>query len=623
MKIDQRVLRFGLAIAFLVGFTLLIITRYALIAAEKGGAKASAMDSAERGLIMDREGRILAVDSPLYNIAVWRPETSAEAFPVELPKLASLFGVDAADILSRWKEGSSSFFYLKKRVTPQVARTIQEAKTTGSWAGVVVERVAGRLYPEKRLASHLIGFVGDANRGLVGIENKYDGDLLPATMPRRGETIQGNGVVLTIDSNIQYALEEIARKTAKETKAESVILLAGDARSGEILAYVAMPDFDPNDYLTSPESAWYDWASVFAYEPGSVFKAISMASVMDLGAIDAHTTFVCGGSYHKVTPSGEEIVIKDLGDHGVVDITGILEYSCNSGAGQAADRAATVDFYDKLISFGFGTRSGLTLPGESPGSLHSPETWSLRSKPTIAMGQEVLVTAVQMLAAATAIADGGVLRKPIVVSRLLRPDGSTLYENQGSDVRRAISAETSRMILASMEAGAGAQGTGRRAKVDDIRMAVKTGTAQVIDPETHRYSSTDFIASTLAIFPADAPRIVLYAAIVKPAGETLGGRIAAPMLRDAAEAILELTDIGRGASPVIRHTGSVSLPRLAPVEIGQVMPDLRGIPKRLLLPLLARKDLKVRIDGDGYVVAQRPPAGSPVAPGSEIVLELK
>jgi cell division protein FtsI (penicillin-binding protein 3) len=623
MKIDNRSLRFGLALAFLAVFAVFIVARYATLAGEKRAGLVSTLDSAERGLIMDREGRILAVDSPLYNIAVWRPETDRDGFPLEVDKLAALLGMDSADILSRWKDGSSSFFYLKKRVTPQVARSIQEAKAAGSWAGVVVERVAGRLYPEKRLASHLIGFVGDANRGLVGIENKYDADLLPAKPPTGNAPVQGSGVVLSIDSNIQFALEEVARKVAADTKAESVILLAGDALTGRILAYVAMPDFDPNDYLTSPESAWYDWASVYAYEPGSVFKAISMASVMDLGAIDEHTTFVCGGAYHKVTPSGEEITIKDLADHGVVDVTGILELSCNSGAGQAADRAATVDFYDKLVSFGFGSRTGLTLPGESPGSLRSPETWSLRSKPTIAMGQEVLVTAVQMLAAATALADGGILRKPVVVERVLRPDGSTLYENPSTEVRRVISEATAKKILASMEAGAGLQGTGHRAKVDDIRMAVKTGTAQMIDRETHRYSDKDFIASTLAIFPADAPRIVLYGAIVKPAGEMLGGRIAAPMIRDAAEAILEMSDIARSGSPVVQHSGTVSLPRLAPVVIGATMPDLRGMPKRLLLPLLARTDLKVRIEGDGYVASQSPAAGAPVVAGAEIVLELK
>ncbi len=624
MKPETRRWRYAVVLGFLSLFALVVIGRYAMLASEKGMFHASPLDSSERGPIMDREGRLLAVDSPLYNIAVWRPETDKDAFPAEVDKLASILEMDSGDILSRWKDGSSNFFYLKKRVAPQVARAIQEAKTEGAFSGIVVERVPGRLYPEKRLASHLIGFVGDENRGLVGIENKYDEELQPPPdAGAKGTPAIGYGVVLTIDADLQFSLEAIARRTMDETKAQAIILLAGDVRTGEILSYVAMPDFDPNDYVSSPPSAWYDWPSVYAYEPGSVFKIFSMSSVLDLGAIDMHTTFVCGGAYRKVAPSGEVIVIKDLADHGIVDVTKILEYSCNSGAAQAADRAATVDFYDKLTSFGFGTRTGLTLPGESPGSLRSPDTWSLRSKPTIAIGQEILVTASQMLAAATAVADGGLLRKPLLVKRLVRPDGTTIYDEQPVEVRRVISETTARSILTSMEAGAGLGGTGYRAKVGDIPMSVKTGTAQMIDPATHRYSDTDYIASTLAIFPSNDPQIVLYGVIIKPVGEMLGGRIAAPMIRDAAEAVLEQLPIERGGSPIIRHDGTVSLPRLSPVSIGETMPDLTGVPKRLLLPLLQRDDIKVKIVGDGWVAKQSPPAGSPVAPGMSIELDLK
>lgn len=623
MKLEARSLRYGVALGVLALFALLVLGRYAGLAGEKGRAAGPGVDMVERGPIMDREGRLLAVDSPLYNIAVWRPETDKTAFPEEAGKLASILEMDEGEILSRWQDGASNFFYLKKRVTPQAARAVQDAKDSGAFAGVVVERVPGRLYPEKRLASHLVGFVGDENRGLVGIENKYDSELLPTPAPGGPAPASGDGVVLTIDGDLQFSLEAIARRTMAETKAQAVMLLAGDVRTGEILAYVAMPDFDPNDYAASAQVSWYDWPSVYAYEPGSVFKVFSMASVLDLGAVDMHTTFVCGGAYRKVAPSGETIVIKDLADHGIVDVTGILEYSCNSGAAQAADRAATVDFYDKLSAFGFGSRTGLTLPGESPGSLRSPETWSLRSKPTIAMGQEILVTASQMLAAAMAVGDGGVLRKPLLVKSLLGPDGAKLYDDQPVAVRRVVSEATARSILHSMEAGAGLGGTGYRAKVDDIRMAVKTGTAQMIDPATRRYSDKDFIASTLAIFPADDPRIAIYGAIVKPVGETLGGRIAAPMIREAAEAALEQLPIPRSDSPSIVQGGSASLPRLSPVSIGDRMPDLRGVPKRLLLPLLQRQDIKVRISGDGWVAAQSPPPGSPVSPGMTIELELR
>lgn len=624
---SSRSWRYWTIIAILGLFALFIVLRYASLAAGPRAEQASQDVSIERGTIVDRSGRILAMDSPLYNIAVWRPETDKNAFPGDAERLASILGIDAADIRDRWAKGSADFFYLKKRAQPQEARAVQEAKAAGALQGVIVEKVPGRLYPEKRLASHLVGFVGDGNRGLAGIENKYDSDLLPSTLPpgsaASGESPRGASVVLSIDANIQYSLEDVGRKALTDTGAQAVILLAADARTGELLAYVALPDFDPNDYLSSPAESWYDWPSVYAYEPGSVFKVFTMASVLDLGGATEKTTFYCDGAYHATTPSGEKITIKCLGVHGTVNIEKILEYSCNAGAAYASDTVSDLDFYDKLVSFGFGARTGVALAGETAGQLRSPEQWSLRSKPTIAMGQEVLVSALQMTAAATAIANGGVLLKPIAVERLLTADGTTIYENAPQTVRRVVSEDAARAILADMEMVTGAGGTGRRANIRDLRMAVKTGTAQMIDPATHAYSDKDYIASTLAIFPADAPRIVLYLAIIKPVGESYGGRIAAPVIREAAEAILDITDVPRGDSPVVAHPGTVRIPAAAPVTIGDTMPDLTGTPKRLLLPLLGRKDIQVRLEGEGYVVKQSPAPGSPVKPGTQIDLELK
>jgi cell division protein FtsI (penicillin-binding protein 3) len=612
---NKRNIRYWTVVGFLGLFALVVVVRYAYLAASPAKAEAKAASDPERGMISDRNGRVLAMDSPLYNVAVWRPETDRKAFPKEAARLASITGVDEAEILDRWSKGGSDFFYLVKRAPPQLARAVQEAKDSGSFEGVVVEKVAGRLYPEKRLASHLGGFVGDGNSGLAGIEKRCDDELLGS----------GRSFTLTIDADVQFSLEEIARKAITSTGAESIILLAADARTGEILAYVAMPDFDPNDYSASPQEAWYDWPSVYHYEPGSVFKVFTMASVLDLGGATASTTFYCDGAYHKVAPSGEKITIKCLGSHGTVDIEKILEYSCNAGAAYAADKVESLDFYDRLRSFGFGSRTGLVVPSETPGLLRSPETWSLRSKPTIGMGQEIFVSAVQMTAAATAIANGGVLMKPLVIRRALEKDGSVAYANEPQVVRRVVSEDSAKTILAAMETVSSEAGTGKRAKVADLRMAVKTGTAQMIDPATQRYSEKDYIASTLAIFPADAPRAIVYLAIVKPTlgPSYFGGRIAAPLVKDAAEAILTVTGIPRGANPTVNHPGAVAVPPVKSLTIGDTMPDLRGAPKRLLMALLSRKDLSVTMNGEGYVVSQSPAPGEAVTQGTHISLEFR
>jgi cell division protein FtsI (penicillin-binding protein 3) len=615
--------RYWSALVAVAAFAAFVAGRYAYLAFTKGAPGRTAEPEIERGLIYDRDGRVLAMDSPLYNIAVWRPGTDAKEFPAEAARLSAISGLSAADILEKWSGGGQDFFYLARRVGPQAAESIKKEKDAGAFDGVVVEKVSGRLYPEKRLASHLVGFVGDGNRGRAGIESRYDEELLP--LEAAAGTRTGESLVLTIDADMQYSLEKVARKARESTGAEAVILLAADVATGAILSYVAMPDFDPNDYAASPASDWYDWPSVYHYEPGSVFKVFTMASVVDLGGADASSAFFCDGAYRMTTSSGEKITIKCLDSHGRVGIAEILSLSCNAGAGYASDTVDKLDFYERLRSFGFGSRTGIALPSETPGSLASPESWSGRSKPTIAMGQEVLVSATQMAAAAVAIANGGTLMKPYVVQRAMGPGGETLYESAPQAVRRVVSAATSRMIIDAMEKGASEEGTGRRAKIGDLRMAVKTGTAQMIDPATKKYSEKDYLASTLAIFPADEPRMVVYLAIVKPTQgpSYYGGRIAAPVMKEAVEAILEVTDLPRGGTPSVRAPAAVAIPPLKPATIGDAMPDLTGVPKRLLMPLLSRKDITVKLNGDGYVVSQSPAPGSPVAPGTEIVLELR
>lgn len=623
------------ALAVLGVFASLILARYAQLAfaAEKSGESA-ALDAGERGVIADRNGRVLAMDVPKYEVSVWRPSTQAEKFRAELPELAKMLGISADSIASRYDDGSQNYFYIARRISADEAMPIIEAKKNGKFIGVQVEEISGRLYPEGELASHLIGFTGEGNSGLDGIEIKYENELKPK--PRKADdgtgrlvdparkAPRGDTVTLSIDANLQYMIEEILEDTVKANGAESALALAMDVNTGEILAYVAEPGFDLNEYSSYDAETRRDLLSLYSYEPGSVFKIFSMASILDMGAITTKTIFNCDGAYRKALPSGEKIVIKDLGVYGKQTLSGVLAHSSNAGVGYASDRVSETDLYERLKSFGFGMKTGIGLSGESAGSLREPEKWSGRSKPTIAIGQEVMVTPLQMITAAAAIANGGLLLKPTTVSRIETADGETLFLHEPQVVRRVVSEETARVILDAMETTASMEGTGWRAKVPDIRMAVKTGTAQMIDPKTRAYSEKDYIASTLGIFPADEPRIALYIAIVKPRGASyLGGQVAAPVLREAAEAVLSCVDIGRGKSPSVVHGGSVVMPAEPEAAVGETMPDLRGYSKRSLLPLLERKDIEVVILGDGYVVSQTPEPGTKIGAGSKLVLNLK
>jgi cell division protein FtsI (penicillin-binding protein 3) len=374
----------------------------------------------------------------------------------------------------------------------------------------------------------------------------------------------------------------------------------------------------------SDENARMDRPAIWSYEPGSVFKVFSLSALINSGAIRGDTVFTCNGHYERTTARGEKITINCLGAHGPVTAREIIIYSCNAGAAYAADRLGAEPFYEYLRGLGFGARTGAGSPGETAGFLRPTERWSERSKPTIAMGQEIAVSALQMLQAATAIANDGVLVPPRIVSRVVSADGKTVKNYDAGQSRRVLSAETARTMREFMMDVTSSIGTGWRANVEDRSLAVKTGTAQIIDPATGRYSDTDFIASCIALLPAESPSLVLYLVIVKPQGASyLGGRIAAPPIREAAEALINYLGIPRGRNPQITHSGAVSIPPIPYPAVNETIPNFIGVAKRLLQPLLVREDLRFHVTGDGWVVRQRPAPGTPLAADTVIYLELE
>jgi cell division protein FtsI (penicillin-binding protein 3) len=569
---------------------------------------------AERGPILDRNGRFLALQTRLANISVWRPEIpDVEALSEEL---APILEMPAAEIRERITLSLSDFIYLKKQVDESTTRMITTIKDEGRLRGLTVEPVVGRIYPERNLASQIIGFTGDENNGLGGIEYAFDKTLA-------GDGKSGGSVVLTIDINVQYILERIAAKTLTENQAEAVMLVAMDPRTGDVLGSASLPGFDPNDIRSSDETGRMDRPATWSYEPGSVFKVFSLAALMDSGAIGGDTTFICNGSYERITGGGERIQINCLGAHGRVSPREIIVYSCNAGAAYASDRLGNTPFYNLLRNFGFGSRTGAGNPGETAGVIRPVETWSDRSKPTIAMGQELSVSALQMIQAATAVANDGILVPPRIISRIISADGKKIEPWDAGPSRRVLQSETARAMRDYMVDVTSDIGTGWRANVEDLSLAVKTGTAQIFDPVSKSYSKTDFIASCIALLPAESPSLILYLAIIKPRGEILGGRIAAPAIRESAEALVDYLGIPRGRNPQVIHSPTVEIPADRPLRINGQVPDFSGLAKRTVLPLLLRDDLHIEIRGDGWVRRQSPPPGTPITPDTVIILELE
>ncbi|MDR2730495.1 MAG: transpeptidase family protein [Treponema sp.] len=610
-------LRYNIIFSILIVFALYLLVYYGalIVKNDRPAIPRQSAGFTERGSILDRNGRYLAIQTRRADVSVWRPSISK--IEEVSRELGPVLDMKPADIIEKIESASSNFIYIKRQIDDSAARQLASLLEEKKIHGVTIEPIVGRIYPEKNLASQTIGFTGDRNRGLAGIEYAFD-DVLNGT-ENNGK---GSLVILTIDTTVQYILERIASQTMNETGAEAVMLLAMDPRTGDILGSASLPDFDPNNIRASDENSRMNRPVIWAYEPGSVFKIFSVAALLDSNAIFGNSVFLCNGVYERITKRGKKIEIKCLGAHGRVSAREIIINSCNAGAAYASDNLSSGIFYDILSDFGFGYRTGAGLSGETAGYLIPSQRWSDRSKPTLAIGQEIAVSAFQMLQAASAVSNDGILVPPKIVSRIVSPDGASLAW-EGGDSRRVLKAETARSMRSYMVDAASGIGTGWRASVDDLSLAVKTGTAQIIDPVTRRYSDTDFIASCIALLPAESPSLILYLVIIKPKGEIFGGRIAAPAIREAAEELIDYLGIPRGRNPQIDHSPNVTIPAARLPPILSHVPDFTGLAKRILLPLLLRDDISVEIHGDGWVRRQSPAAGTPVTAGMTIILELE
>ena len=581
-----------------------------------GGAE-SATFNRERGAIYDRNGRVLALQTELDTVTAWSPHVRDPQTTAEL--LAEILDLNEGELLERFR-GSTGFLIIKRTITPTESSQVGRLISEGNLPGIRLEPDTGRSYPERHLASHLLGYVGVDNIGLDGIEYSYNNHLLSPRVDGTEASI-GNRLYLTIDLTIQSELERMAHAALREQDADSVLLLAADATTGEYLAYVSVPNFDPNVFDQYSAELRRNRPISMVYEPGSVFKVFSVASFLELGGITPDDVFQTSGGY--VSPDGG-FTLRDVGNYGRLDVEGIIKHSSNVGAAYASERVQADALYHMIRRFGFGDQTGIGLPGEERGLLRDPSRWSARSKQTISIGQEIGVTANQIVAGATALANDGVLLKPHVVSRIVSPDGRIVREFGREPLREVISPRTARVLLEYMRASTEDSGTARRIRIDGVDIAAKTGTAEVFDQSIGAYSPQAFVASTLAILPADAPQLILYAVIVHPRGESIfGSRIAVPLVREAAEFLVPYLGIPTSRDQIARHSGriAVSTPQLP--ELTQTVPDYWGLPKRTLLPLLERDDLTVDIRGSGWVVRQSPAPGSAAEPGMTLRLDLE
>lgn len=576
----------------------------------------------ERGSILDRNGKVLAIQTKVYNLGVDPKKLREENYDIFAQILSPIIGIGSREISDKLKATTNSFTYIKKKISQSEADDVLAAVAAANIHGIRLEETTTRAYPENSMAAQLIGFVGSDNTGLAGIEHSLDSTLAP---PQNSKLINdyGNNVLLTIDSNLQYKLEQLAKSAMETTQAESMMLLAAEAKTGEILTYISLPSPNLNEYPSSTEAQRLNRPIGYSYEPGSVFKIFSVASFLDAGVISPDEKFVCDGVF-EVRTKGEVVRINCLDHHGTLTAREALKYSCNDALAQMSQKINAEYFLAQIHNLGFGSIPEIELEGKSAGSVKDTQDkfWSARSKPTIAIGQEISVTAVQMVQAATALANGGVPVPLTVVSKIVDKEDNVIYQHVPKPMPQIIKKSTADYVLSCMETTA-KSGTGSRANISDINIGVKTGTAQMLDEVHGGYSSTDFLSSCISVFPIEDPEIILYIVITKAKGETYGGRIVAPIIHDAANVIIDYLGMQRDRAISINHPGKITIPQDRPVAIATYMPDLTGYPKRLLTPLLSRTDLQITIKGDGWVVSQNPPPGTPVTENMAIELTLE
>ncbi len=621
--------RFRIFFIILLAATGLLVLQYArimLFGKSTGVGTTPSFPELQRGAIYDRNGRLMAIQTRLDSVTAWIPEIKDTEKTAAL--LGDILNLDVPALSERFADPDrQGFLYIKRQISPTESKLVNELIQSGSVSGIRLEPDLGRSYPEKDLASHVIGYVGTDNIGLDGIEYTFNQVLAPPEISTSDEKIlYGNDVYLTLDLNTQYITEQIARKTMEEHNPEGLMILVMGADTGELYSYVSLPSFDPNKFGRYSAAERNNLPVTLTYEPGSVMKIFSIASFLELGGIKVTDQFDTTGGYnpdifkkYKIPP------ITDLGAYGRLDTTGVLIHSSNVGTSLASDTVDSRDFYNMLKNFGFGSKTGLPLPGESSGILNTTDKWSVRSKPTIAFGQEIGVSAMQMITAATVFCNDGELLEPHIVRKVVSPSGEIIKEYERTAVREVISPEVAESVRLMMEqVVASPEGTVRRAQVPGLRISGKSGTAQKLDPETGTYSDTDYMSSVLALFPTDDPKLIVYVMLQVPRGQSIyGGRIASPIVKELARKLSPYYGIPIAGNTVIRHDGKVRLNQGKSVVVEDVLPDFTGLSKREVMAALEGTDIPLSLKGQGWVVFQFPPAGEPIDDNTSVFLEFQ
>lgn len=579
----------------------------------------------ERGEIIDRNGVALATNqsAPTVYVVPRQIENPAEA----AEKLARVLNMSVEkayryitkqSMIERIPEG--------RKLSFNKANEVRSLKLKG----VYIAEDSKRHYPFGAYLSHVLGFTGIDNQGLMGLELSYDKELsgergsvqffsdakgrrLPDMSDDYDAPIDGAHLKLTIDSKIQTIMERELDDAEAKYNPDGIIAIAMDPNNGEILGMASRPTFHPEEFQIVPQEIYNRNLPIWStYEPGSTFKIITLAAALEEGKVDLDNELFFDPGHAKV--GGRKLRCWKSGGHGSQTFLEVVQNSCNPGFVELGERLGKEKLFEYIKKFGFGSKTGIDLAGEGTGILFNLDRVGPVEQATTSFGQGVSVTPIQQVAAVAAAVNGGTLYQPYIAKELVDPvTGEVIMRKSPTAKRKVISSETSQKIRHTLESVV-AQGTGRNAFIESFRVGGKTGTAQKAKDGV--YLKNNHIVSFIGFAPADDPQIVIYAAVDNPKGTVqFGGTVAAPIVGNMMEDSLRALEVKPRKGQLEKETTW-----LDPVMIE--VPNLIGLTKKELLK--QQDHLQLEVEGEGeIVIGQAPEPGVKVEAGSTIRVFLK